>query len=122
MSEDIFFDCPHCGQFLDAEAEMRGEQINCPACGRPLQIPATSTAPEADIRAQEEVEERRAEERRKSATARIELPKPAGPVETPYRNVTVKRPAREPDREGVVQEGFKAKPKKKGLFGKLFES
>ena len=122
MSDDIFFDCPHCGQFLDADTDMKGEEVHCPACGRLLMIPACSTAPDADIRALEETERRMAEEGRKSATARIELPKPVGPVETPYRNVAIKRPAREQGQGAEVHEGFTAKPKKKGLFRKLFES
>jgi len=37
---DIVFNCPHCGTELEVEAEAAGESIDCPACGKPIQIPS----------------------------------------------------------------------------------
>lgn len=36
---DINFDCPHCGQNLDAPDDMAGEAIECPACGKEFTMP-----------------------------------------------------------------------------------
>ena len=33
------FPCPHCGQHLDAEYDMVGLEVDCPACGQPLTVP-----------------------------------------------------------------------------------
>lgn len=33
------FNCPHCGQHLDAEHDMVGMEFDCPACGQPLTVP-----------------------------------------------------------------------------------
>lgn len=32
------FNCPHCGQHLDAEHDMVGMEFDCPACGQPLTV------------------------------------------------------------------------------------
>lgn len=37
---DINFDCPLCGQNLEAPPDMAGETIECPACSQQIQIPA----------------------------------------------------------------------------------
>ncbi|MDR0993968.1 MAG: hypothetical protein LBN38_05330 [Verrucomicrobiota bacterium] len=36
---DLHFNCPHCGQNLDAPEEMAGETIDCPVCQKSFQIP-----------------------------------------------------------------------------------
>jgi len=36
---DINFDCPQCGQNLEAPPDMAGETIECPACSQQIQIP-----------------------------------------------------------------------------------
>ena len=36
---EINFDCPHCGQNLDAPDDMGGTIIDCPACNKPIKIP-----------------------------------------------------------------------------------
>ena len=49
---DINFDCPACGQNLDAPAEMGGLAIPCPACGHNVNIPQPVTpadAPPPDV-------------------------------------------------------------------------
>ncbi len=37
---DINFDCPLCQQNLDAPEDMTGMEIECPACGKKVRIPA----------------------------------------------------------------------------------
>ncbi len=37
---DINFDCPFCKQNLDAPDDMTGMSIECPSCGKSIQIPA----------------------------------------------------------------------------------
>ena len=39
----FIFTCPHCGQQLEAEQDMVGMELECPACGKPLQVPPAST-------------------------------------------------------------------------------
>jgi len=34
------FPCPHCGQRMEADADMIGMQFNCPNCSQPLTVPA----------------------------------------------------------------------------------
>lgn len=36
---DISFYCSHCGQQLDAPAEMAGDELACPSCDKPIQVP-----------------------------------------------------------------------------------
>ena len=33
------FNCKCCGQKLEAEDELAGEQVNCPACGKEIAVP-----------------------------------------------------------------------------------
>ncbi len=39
---DIKFECRHCGQHLEAPADMMGEDISCPACSKMISVPAAS--------------------------------------------------------------------------------
>jgi len=52
MSEAINFDCPNCGQNIDAEPEMAGLEFPCPSCEETLTIPGepleASEAPEGE--------------------------------------------------------------------------
>jgi DNA-directed RNA polymerase subunit M/transcription elongation factor TFIIS len=41
---DFTFTCPHCQTVLEAPAEMAGETIECPSCGKPFCIPGTVLA------------------------------------------------------------------------------
>lgn len=36
------FNCPHCGQPLEAETDWVGLECDCPSCGRVIQIPTTN--------------------------------------------------------------------------------
>jgi len=38
-NEDINFDCPECGQNLDAPPDMVGMQIECPSCSKDIRVP-----------------------------------------------------------------------------------
>jgi hypothetical protein len=45
---EVNFNCPNCGQNVDAPAEMAGQTVDCPACQQPLTIPApVQSAPSA---------------------------------------------------------------------------
>lgn len=37
--DGINFDCPYCGQNLDAPAKMAGWSLDCPACGKKIKVP-----------------------------------------------------------------------------------
>lgn len=39
------FDCPHCGQSLEAPEDMLGETIDCPSCGGKLDLPKPESSP-----------------------------------------------------------------------------
>lgn len=36
------FNCPHCGQHLEAESDKAGTELDCPGCGKTIQIPKAS--------------------------------------------------------------------------------
>src|SRR5207247_2400997 len=40
----IVHECPECHQRVKAAAEMRGEQVRCPACEREFHLPGPSSA------------------------------------------------------------------------------
>jgi len=46
VSALINFDCPNCGQNIDAEAEMRGMEFPCPTCEEKLTVPGQPPAAE----------------------------------------------------------------------------
>ena len=43
------FACPDCGQHVDAGRELFGELVECPTCGKRMQVPDLKNAP-GDIR------------------------------------------------------------------------
>ena len=45
---DIIFDCPHCEQELAVDSSGAGSEIECPACGETIVIPAASTKPDPE--------------------------------------------------------------------------
>lgn len=82
---DINFDCPHCGQNLDAPEDMAGTGIACPACKETIQIPGGPAANEGVV------EEDLPEQTKKSSTMRLELPKNVMPPAPRRRIVRIKR-------------------------------
>lgn len=38
------FDCPYCRQNLDADQDMAGQTLNCPACGNEIIVPGTPSS------------------------------------------------------------------------------
>ena len=47
---DLNFDCPQCGQNIDADTSLRGMSVDCPGCGATLVIPeADSPAGEDEV-------------------------------------------------------------------------
>jgi len=41
----IAFSCTHCDKSLRVNEELAGKQAKCPACGKPVTIPAASPDP-----------------------------------------------------------------------------
>ena len=39
------FACPDCGQHVDAGRELLGELVECPTCGKLMQVPDLKNAP-----------------------------------------------------------------------------
>lgn len=39
------FACPDCGQHIDAGRELFGELVECPTCGKRMQVPDLKNAP-----------------------------------------------------------------------------
>jgi len=42
---DFKFNCPHCGQSLEAPENMLGDTIDCPSCGGKIELPNPEPAP-----------------------------------------------------------------------------
>jgi DNA-directed RNA polymerase subunit RPC12/RpoP len=42
---DIIFNCPHCEQEMAVDSSGAGSEIQCPACGQKITIPAAATPP-----------------------------------------------------------------------------
>lgn len=79
---EINFDCPHCGQNLDAPDDMAGWGIDCPNCKRKIRIPMPKTSL-IDPAGEEPV--------KKDATVRIDVPSEYHQPEAPQRIVKIKR-------------------------------
>ena len=47
---DFKFSCPHCKQSLEAEDDMRGQAVSCPACNGQIQVPSLAPARQATPR------------------------------------------------------------------------
>lgn len=80
---NINFDCPHCGQNLDASDDMAGWAIDCPACGKKIKVPIPEGAEppvavdttETDEKATTGlIESPDGEEMKKGSTVRIDVP------------------------------------------------
>ncbi|MBU0678308.1 MAG: hypothetical protein KJ626_09315 [Verrucomicrobia bacterium] len=67
---DINFDCPGCGQNLDAPDDMAGVEIECPVCGRGVTIPS----PEVEQSDEGIREAPESLDQTKGSTVRIDVP------------------------------------------------
>lgn len=85
--QDFNFNCPQCGQNLDAPGDMAGLFIECPACRKVIQVPrpegeppspATQTSPGI--------------EHQKSSTMRIQLPAGSALPTQRRRRIVIRRP------------------------------
>ena len=45
MTDPIKFSCSHCQQSLEADLDMAGQEVECPACGKPVIIPQVPVVP-----------------------------------------------------------------------------
>lgn len=99
---DINFDCPHCGQNLDAPEDMPGMVINCPACEKPIKVPTPAGLEvpftPAVISTQAAAAKKMAQtgvippvNEDKGNTVRIELPPEAVMPERKHRVIFIKR-------------------------------
>ncbi len=93
---DINFDCPKCGQNLDAPPDLAGLFIECPSCNAIIKVPASpgSVSPEAAAAAARRNELRPAPPKppeEKGATMRIEVPTEFKLPPTPQRKIIIKR-------------------------------
>jgi phage FluMu protein Com len=79
--QDLNFDCPACGQNMEAPANMAGMKIQCPGCRTLLQIPWPS-----------EIEEQQEREKAKSATVRIDTSRGGIPPDPAKRRIVINRP------------------------------
>ncbi|MCS6772289.1 MAG: hypothetical protein NZ740_09740 [Kiritimatiellae bacterium] len=72
---DINFDCPHCGQNLEAPGNMAGLFVECPTCSKVIKVPAESgkSAP-AESKTGNQFAQPPPREEEKSSTMRIDLP------------------------------------------------
>ncbi|MCX7008993.1 MAG: hypothetical protein NTY53_17390 [Kiritimatiellaeota bacterium] len=78
---ELNFDCPHCGQNMEAPAKMAGMKILCPGCHTILQIPWPS-----------ESEEQQGREMDKKATVPI-TPQGGIPPDPKKRRIVIMRPS-----------------------------
>ncbi len=83
------FDCPACGQNLEIEATEAGTEIECPKCSARIRTPARGRP--AIALSPGEADPKQMEERKKTATAKIE--RPGGVIPLPHTRVLkIKRP------------------------------
>ena len=95
---DINFDCPKCGQNLDAPPDLAGLFIECPSCAAIIKVPplpgaAAPGAAEAAARRNElkpAPPPLRSED--KGSTLRIEVPEEFRLPPPPERKIIIKRP------------------------------
>jgi DNA-directed RNA polymerase subunit RPC12/RpoP len=84
---DLNFDCPECGQNLDAPDDMAGMEIECPNCAKRIAIPGGTPDPDPA----DDTNAEGGEEMKKSTTMRLEIPKDVGVPAPPRRIVKIKR-------------------------------
>jgi hypothetical protein len=80
---DINFDCPACGQNLDAAEDLAGREVACPACEAVVRIPGLS--------GERDEERRLSEDAMKGTTVRLELPNQVTAPPPRRRVIKIKR-------------------------------
>jgi hypothetical protein len=92
---DINFDCPKCGQNLDAPSDLAGLFIECPACTTIIKVPATPSAAAAAAaaapRGNEFAPPPPVPSEDKGSTMRIDLPAEVQLPPPPPRKIIIKR-------------------------------
>lgn len=77
MSDLIIFECPYCGQSLDAPQSFAGKDGHCPACKHAVMIPAAyefpGKTPEEELDSQIESTSIQADDSAMSSTVRIDV-------------------------------------------------
>lgn len=90
------FDCPSCGQNLEAPENMAGSMIQCPACSHTLVVPRPPPGAVAATEAEEappepDIQEQKQEEFQKSSTVRMDIPEEYRKPPPSQRVVKIKR-------------------------------
>jgi hypothetical protein len=96
---DINFDCPKCGQNLDAPTELAGLFVECPACANVVKVPSAAerhapppAPPEEGINRPAPVTRpTESGDEEKGSTMRINLPPDLGVPEKRNRKIIIKR-------------------------------
>ncbi len=92
---DINFDCPKCGQNLDAPPDLAGLFIECPACATIIKVPpsqaAANAGPAPDPRRNELKAPPPPADPDKGTTTRIEIPRELQLPPPPSRRIIIKR-------------------------------
>jgi endogenous inhibitor of DNA gyrase (YacG/DUF329 family) len=96
MEENFIFNCPECGNAVEAPIEAAGVEADCPECGKPITIPmptpTTEEAPEvAAAPPPPPPPPVSPSEDDKSKTMRLELPDLDDLRMPVRRNITIKR-------------------------------
>ncbi len=95
---DINFDCPKCGQNLDAPPDMVGLFVECPSCATIIKVPAAPGAP-SSYHAEEQVPDKPefvtpAKQEDKGSTMRIDIPSEYRMPPPTTRKFNIKRTGR----------------------------
>lgn len=93
---DINFDCPKCGQNLDAPSDLAGLFVECPSCATVIKVPAASgqassyhVEPDAPTKPKFVAPSAQDD---KGTTMRIDLPSEFRMPPPTQRKFTIKRP------------------------------
>ncbi len=87
---DINFDCPDCGQNLDAPQDMAGWEIECPACSNRIRIPDQENKIETGI-IETDASAKPPSGDEKGTTVRIDIPTDVNQPAPARRIVKIKR-------------------------------
>ncbi|HMP89451.1 MAG TPA: hypothetical protein PJ991_04580 [Kiritimatiellia bacterium] len=94
MNHDSVFECPHCGQWLEAPVDMAGLFVECPKCEAIIKVPREGEKPELKGQGKKLPEEvpPPEDDALKGSTIRIQLPPNLGlPPEKPRRKFIIRR-------------------------------